>query len=163
MVTLSRAYPDAHGALRAAQAIAAAGVPAGDIRVVVGSRVHDVRGEQVGRFAGTLAPSAVVGSFGNRSRARWQGTGSFAGDADAQRKGCFADADRELVIRYAGVRERAEVVGERQLPRVLRDAALDAHTQATIHEQLEQGHAVVLVALAEIAPGAAQACLDAAA
>jgi hypothetical protein len=54
---------------------------------------HDVRREPVGGFAGTVAPDAPVGSYGNVRHFRWQGAGIFAGDADRRRQGSFADAD----------------------------------------------------------------------
>jgi hypothetical protein len=55
--------------------------------------VHDVREEPVGAFAGTLAPDAPVGTYGNVRRLRRQGAGTFAGDPDRQRQGSFADGE----------------------------------------------------------------------
>jgi len=54
---------------------------------------HDVRREPVGGFAGRVPPDAPVGTYGDVRRFRRQGAGTFAGDADRQRQGSFADAD----------------------------------------------------------------------
>jgi hypothetical protein len=54
---------------------------------------HDVRKEPVGGFAGTVDPEAPVGTYGNVRRRRRQGAGTFAGDADRQRQGSFADGE----------------------------------------------------------------------
>jgi hypothetical protein len=61
-------------------------------------RVHDVRRENVGEFAGPIAPDAPVGTFADRPVRRRQGTGAFAGDPDAQRQGSFADSDRPVAV-----------------------------------------------------------------
>ncbi len=53
--------------------------------------LHDLREEPVGTFTGTLDPGAPVGTYGNVRRFRRQGAGTFAGDADRQRQGSFAD------------------------------------------------------------------------
>jgi len=54
---------------------------------------RDVRREPVGGFAGRVPPDAPVGTYGDIRRFRRQGAGTFAGDADRQRQGSFADAD----------------------------------------------------------------------
>src|SRR4051794_32756351 len=100
MITLSKTYCDEPAARRAVEAMGAAGVPERDIQLMTGSPLHDVRREPVGAFAGTVAPNAPVGTFGDRRRLRWQGAGSFAGASDRQRQGSFADADRELIITH---------------------------------------------------------------
>jgi hypothetical protein len=41
----------------------------------------------------------VVGTFADIP-VRGRGTGTFAGDADPQPKGSFADAERDLIVRY---------------------------------------------------------------
>jgi hypothetical protein len=58
-----------------------------------GTAQHDVREEPVGGFACTLPPEAPVGTYGNVRRMRRQGAGTFAGDADRQRQGSFADGE----------------------------------------------------------------------
>jgi hypothetical protein len=60
--------------------------------------VHDTRREPVGGFAEPVAPDDLVGSYANRRRERRRGCGSFAGDADDQRRGCLADTDRVVVV-----------------------------------------------------------------
>ena len=47
----------------------------------------------MGGFAGRVPPDAPVGTYGDIRRFRRQGAGTFAGDADRQRQGSFADAD----------------------------------------------------------------------
>jgi hypothetical protein len=66
-------------------------LPARDIDP--GPTLPDVRREPVGNFAGRVRPNDPVGSFGDVSLLRRQGTGTFAGDADRQRQGSFGDHD----------------------------------------------------------------------
>ncbi|MGZ4350420.1 MAG: hypothetical protein ACXVRX_07830 [Solirubrobacteraceae bacterium] len=54
---------------------------------------HDVRQERVGGFAGPVAPTAPFGKFAGPPRRRWQAAGGFAGFADRQRQGSFADVE----------------------------------------------------------------------
>jgi hypothetical protein len=56
--------------------------------------LHDIRHEAVGGYAGPVGPNAAVRTYGNRALLRRQGTGSYAGDADLQRQGSYADVDR---------------------------------------------------------------------
>jgi hypothetical protein len=63
-----------------------------DLRPAPRYRLHDVRVERVGGFAGPVAPDDPVGTFANVRRLRRQGTGTFAGDADRRRQGSFADS-----------------------------------------------------------------------
>jgi|SRR5450432_740076 hypothetical protein len=60
--------------------------------------VHDTRREPVGGFAELVAPDDLVGRYANQLRERRRGCGSFAGDADDQRRGCLADTDRVVVV-----------------------------------------------------------------
>ena len=60
--------------------------------------VHDTRREPVGDFAEPVAPDDLVGRDANRRRERGRGCGSFAGDADEQRRGCLADATPLVVV-----------------------------------------------------------------
>jgi hypothetical protein len=52
----------------------------------------------VGGFTELVAPDDLVGRYANRRRERRRGCGSFAGDADDQRRGCLADTDRVVVV-----------------------------------------------------------------
>jgi hypothetical protein len=103
MATLCKTYPSEHLARKAIDTLRAAGVPAQDIRLLTGSRMHDVRDEPVGEFAGAARPRDPVGSFANVRHLRREGNGAFFGDADRQRQGTFADADRDAVVVLAEV------------------------------------------------------------
>jgi hypothetical protein len=78
MATLWKTYPTDGVAHEAAEALRAAGVPGRDIRLLIGSRWHDVREEPTGGFAGPVGPEAPVGTFAGTVRLRRQGNGSFA-------------------------------------------------------------------------------------
>ena len=65
---------------------------------LMGRPVHDTRREPVGGFAEPVAPDDLVGSYANRGHERRRGRGSFAGDADDQRRSCLADTDRVVVV-----------------------------------------------------------------
>jgi hypothetical protein len=64
----------------------------------MGRPVHDRRREPVGGFAEPVAPDDLVGSYANLPREGRRGCGSFAEDADDQRRGCLADTDRAVVV-----------------------------------------------------------------
>jgi nucleotide-binding universal stress UspA family protein len=59
--------------------------------------VRDVRTQAVGGFAGPVSPKAPVGTFADIRRRRSQGRGTFAGDADHQRQGSFADTNLTII------------------------------------------------------------------
>jgi hypothetical protein len=104
MSTLCKTFDNDVDARRAAEALRSAGVPAQRIRVLAARRMHDVRREPVGSFAGELGPDAPVGSFDNERHLRRQCTGAFAGDGDRQRQGSYGDADlgQALVLAEIG-------------------------------------------------------------
>ena len=56
-------------------------------------RIHDVRSEPVGGWAGPIAPEAPVGKFAGPPRRRRQASGGWSGEPDRQRQGSFADAE----------------------------------------------------------------------
>lgn len=160
MTTVWKAYPAEIVARQAIEVINAAGVPGRDIRLLSGSRMHDVREEPVGQFAGTAQPSSPVGTFANIRLLRRQAAGSFAGDPDRRRQGSFADTQRDVIVTYNDSAEHSRVAGDLEVRRLLRGAALDAGTADRIVDELHAGHAVVLAEIAQIAPRDVQARLD---
>jgi hypothetical protein len=160
MSTLCRTYVSDAAARRAVAALRAAGVPEHDIRVLTGSRRHDVREEPVGAFRGTLPPDAPVGTFANRRRRRRQGAGAFAGDPDRQRKGSFGDADLDVIHSFDHGHEHDHVTGDSGVRRLLRSAAVDGAAAVRLVEELHAGHTVVLAEVDDARAAATQ--LDAA-
>jgi hypothetical protein len=81
--------------------------------------------------------------------------GSFAGDADEQRRGGFTDVDRETVTTHRGGVKRVRVASHRSLKQMLLDAGLDEATATSDVRALHHGRILVLVesamALDEIA------------
>jgi hypothetical protein len=141
-------------------ALLTAGVPGRDIRLLTGCARHDTRRELVGGFAGPVPPDAPVGTFGNVRRLRSQGTGTFAGNADAQRQGSFADTDRDLILTNQQARAHAHVAGDQALRRLLREAQVDSDEADRIVDGLHAGHAVVLAEVAEITSSDARERLE---
>jgi hypothetical protein len=150
MATLCSTYVSASVARRGVEALRAKGVPGRDIRLLIGRPLRDIRDEPVGGFGGPVAPDAPVGTYGNVRRLRRQGNGTFAGDADRQRQGSFADADRGMMVTYDHEAAHARVVGDRGLRRLLRDAELDDDAIDRVVDELHTGHAVVLAEVPEI-------------
>jgi hypothetical protein len=157
MATLCKTYSSEAVARQAVEALWAAGVPGRDIRLLTGCRRHDVRREPVGGWAGRIPPGAKVGTYGNALRLRRQAKGGWAGHPDEQRQGTFADADRDVVITGDG---RAHTAGDREVVRLLREAALPREAVDRVLGDLHGGRAVVLAEVAEIAPGDAEARLE---
>jgi hypothetical protein len=160
MATLCKTYPDEVVARRAIQTLRAAGVPAHAIRLLTGHRLHDVRREPVGAFAGTLAPDAPVGTFGNVVRMRAGGHGTFAGDPERQRRGCFADAERDVVVTYDGQEAHARVASDHELEQMLRSWHVVPEAAEEVIDELHHGRATVLVEISDIAPDEVRARLN---
>jgi hypothetical protein len=151
MTTLCKTFPTELKARHAIEELRAAGIREQDIRLLIGRRPGDVRRESVGGFAGPVGPDATVGAYGGSVVRRWQGTGTFAGDADRQRQGSFADTDRVVIVTSKGERERARITGLRGARRILRRTALDAEAVDRAVGELHRGRSVVLADLGEIA------------
>lgn len=160
MTSLCKVYPSEETARRAVEALRAAGVGGPDIQLLTGRPLHDTRHEPVGTYAGSVGPNATVGSYGGRVVLRRQGAGSYAGDPDRQRQGCYADADRVVIITYKDRTERCRLTGRRGMRRLLRRAALDDDTSNRALDELAIGHSVVLVDVAEISLSDAEAQLE---
>jgi hypothetical protein len=129
----------------------AAGAPRRSIRLLTGSPLHDVRAERVGTFAGSIGPDAPVGRFAGPSRRRRQGTGSFAGDPDRQRKGSFGDVERDVIVTFERGAEHPHVATHHALARLLRPVTLDGEQADRLLDELHVGPRLV-VTLAQPAP-----------
>jgi hypothetical protein len=165
MATLSKTYLSEDAARRAVEALRAAGVPPGDIRLLASRPQRDIRRQPVGGFAGPIGTDAPVGSYASVPRRRGQGvgsfaTGSFAGDPDRQRKGSFADVERVVIVIYKDDKEHSRVTGYRGARQILRRAALHDEAINRAVKELHTGRAVVLVDVAEITPSEARAHLE---
>jgi nucleotide-binding universal stress UspA family protein len=158
--TVLKTYADEVLARRAVRTLTAAGVPAGDIRLLTGRRVHDVREEATGGFAGAVDPNAPVGTYADATRLRRQGAGGFAGDPDRQRQGSFADADADAIVTVEDGVGRAHAADRLAVQRLLWRAALAGRARDRVIDDLRAGHAAVLVEAVEIAASDAQARLD---
>jgi hypothetical protein len=71
--------------------------------------------------------------------------GTFAGDADAQRRGGFSDVDRETITTYADDVTRVRIASHHNLEKLLVDAGLDESTAKADVEALHNGRVLVLV------------------
>ena len=165
MATVSKTYPSEDAARRAVEALRAAGVPPGEIRLLTSRPQRDIRGEPVGGFAGPIGTDAPVGSYASVPRRRGQGVGSFAtgsaaGDPDQQRQGSFADVERVVIVTGKDDGEHARVTGYRAIRQLLRRAALHDEAVESAVKALHIGRAVVLVEVAEITPSEARAHLE---
>jgi hypothetical protein len=148
MATFIRTYSSESEARRAVAALRATEASQGDIRLLTGGRLRDVRRERVGTFAGSIGPDAPVGTFGGKAVLRRQARGSFAGDPDRQRQGSFGDTDRVVIVSYSSGRERIRTTGLRGARRLLARASIDDASVQRAVGALHSGHAVVLVEVA---------------
>jgi hypothetical protein len=144
MSVICRSYtsePEARGAV---EALMAAGVPGTGIRVVMGEPERDARDEPQGSFAGTAESGGEREDFAGHEHAPGAGRGTFAGDADQQRRGSFGDIDSETVTEYPEGVERQRIVGHSEVRRALVDAGVDAAAADRDIEALHEGRALVV-------------------
>ena len=160
MTTLTKTYATEVAAHRAVEALRATGVPERDVRLLLGGAPPDIRREPVGGFAGPVEPDAPTGTYGGRVVQRRRSAGSFAGDHDHQRLGSYAGTDRVVIVTYQGDAERARITGLRGARRLLRRARLDDDAVDRAVGELQQGHAILIVDLREIAASEADARLE---
>jgi len=142
--TLCKTYSDERDARAAVERLMASGAPRRGVRLLAGSPLHDVRDERVGTFAGAIGPDASVGRFAGLPRRRCQGTGSFAGDPDHQRKGSFADVERDVIITFGRGDEHRRVATHRALRRLLSPVTLDGEPTDRLVDELHEGHRLVV-------------------
>jgi hypothetical protein len=160
MNALCKAYSNTADADRAVQALLAAGVPGGDVRLLMGAELHDARREAAGGFAGAVAADAKVGAFAGEGDDRGAAVGSFAGDATGG-EGVFANADRDVVVTHSDGEEQARVAGHGKLKSLLVDAGLDDSTAETDVRALHDGRVLVLVTLGAVTEDRAREVLEA--
>ena len=158
--TACETYSSEVAARRAVRALTAVGVPEGDVRLLVGRPVRDVREEVVGGFAGAVDPRAPVGTYTGAPCRRRQGAGNFAGDPDRQRQGSFADADTDAIATVEDGAGRSHPASRAVVQRLLWRAALAGGAADRVIDELRAGHAVVLVDAVEIAASDAQGRLQ---
>jgi hypothetical protein len=142
--TLCKTYSDAGEAREAVERLLAAGAPPRGIRLLTGAAMHDVRDERVGTFAGWIDPAAPVGRFAGPPRRRCQGAGAFAGDPDRQRKGSFADVERDVIVTFGHGDEHPRVATHRELTRMLAAVTLDGEPADRLVDELHDGHGLVV-------------------
>ena len=146
MVTLCRAYTSEDAAHATVERLLAAGVPGEGIHVLMGAAIHDARDVPVGSFAGATRPDEeAVGSYGGVRRSGRAAMGGFAGETRGQRRGGFADVDRETVATYPEDVEHVRIASHHDLRRMLLDAGLDAASAESDVEALHHGRVLVLV------------------
>jgi nucleotide-binding universal stress UspA family protein len=158
--TACETYSSEVAARRAVRALTAVGVPEGDVRLLVGRHVRDIREEVVGGFAGALDPRAPVGTYMGAPCRRRQGAGSFAGDPDRQRQGSFADADTDAIATLEDGAGRSHPASRAIVRRLLWRSALAGAAADRVIDELRAGYAVVLVDAGEIAASDARARLE---
>jgi nucleotide-binding universal stress UspA family protein len=160
VTTVCKTYASEAIARDAVDTLTAGGVPRHDIWLLTGHRIHDIRHENVGGFAGAVEPSSPVGTYAGAVRLRRQGAGAFTGDPDQQRQGSFADAEIDTIITYEDRAGRSHVGGPLELQSLLRRFTLTDEEAARVIHDLHTGRAVVLVRGSQIAASDARARLD---
>jgi hypothetical protein len=152
MTTLIETYPDEATARKAVNALRAAGIPERRIRLLIGGRLRDTRNEPAGGFARPIAPGAPVGTFGNTPALRCDGNGSFAGDADRQRRGSYADAYRDVVVDFDHGCEHACAVADGEVRTCLQGAGISDGRAELVIAQLRNGDTALLAEIPDITP-----------
>jgi nucleotide-binding universal stress UspA family protein len=159
VTAVCKTYASEATARDAVDTLTAGGVPRHDIRLLTGHRVHDVRHETVGGFAGAVEPDSPVRTYAGTMRLRCQGAGGFTGEPDRQRQGSFGDAEADAMFRCDDGAGRSRLIDRTAVQRLLR-AALADDAAAHAFDELHNGHAVVLVQAVGSAMTDAQARLE---
>jgi hypothetical protein len=141
--TLCRAYATEVDAHAAVDRLLLAGAPAAGVRVLMGAGEQDLSSAPVGSFAGDGGER--LGAYAGAAHSTRQAMGGFAGDPNGQRRGGFADVDRETVTTYRDGVERVRIASHHDLRRMLVDAGLDEATAMADVEALHHGRVLVLV------------------
>jgi hypothetical protein len=146
MATLCRAYTTEQDAHAAVDRLLSGGVSSAEVQVLMGDAIHDLRDAPVGSFAGTsTANGETVGSYADVGHSGREAMGTFAGDAEEQRRGGFRDVDRETVTTYRADVKRVRIASHHNLKQMLLEAGLDEATAASDVEALHHGRILVLV------------------
>jgi hypothetical protein len=160
MTALCKAFRTHEAATAAVGALRSAGVANGRIRVLMGEKLHDIRQERVGEYAGSAEPDAPVGSFAGPAHERAASSGDFASKGRPGRVGSFADADRDTITAYADGVGRMRITGDHDVHAILVDAGLDVAAAERDVRGLHEGWALVLVRDADDDREAVQQVLD---
>jgi hypothetical protein len=163
MNALCKAYDSTVAAGAAVETLISGGVPADDVRLLMGAELHDARREAAGGFAGSAAPGARVGAFAGEAQDPGAHAGSFAGDAASDSEGVFANVDRDVVVTHSDGAEQVRVAGHQHLEKLLIDAGLDKASAQSDVRALHEGRVLVLVTLGGVSESRARELLDAAA
>jgi hypothetical protein len=159
MSMLCRSYATADDARAAVSRLLAAGVTGDAVRVVMGEPPRDARQGRHGGYAGSAGPGVPVGEFAGMPRTDRQAMGAYAGEFDAQRRGSYADADRDTVTSFPRGVATERVASHRTLAGMLRDAGLEP---TAVDDEVRAVHAGRVLVLVDdgVAPAATSA-LDA--
>ncbi len=145
MPTLCKAYADSGAARDAVHELLTTGRAGREIRMVVGSTLHDRRQEIAGGFAKPVPPDAAVGRFAGTPLRRWRGEGSFAGEADRMRKGSFGNVDADAIVTFGDHAEHARIAGDREVRHLLQRSEFNRETADELVEELHAGRELVLI------------------
>jgi hypothetical protein len=156
MATLCKTLPTTESALRAVEALSAAGVPAGDVGVLIGHQYQDVRRERIGGFGGPIDPDAPFGKYAGPPRLRWRAAGGFVAHADDHRQGSFGDVDRILSVTRKDGEQHVEVADDHRARRLLTRAQVPDEVARRMVRHLHEGEAVIFARLAQVDLGTAQ-------
>ena len=157
----SKTYSSKAVARRAVRALTAAGVPRRDILLLTGRRLHDIRREAVGGFAGAVDPSAPVGTYAGAPCLRRQAPRRLCRRSRPTATGVLRRRRRRRDRRPSRTATgRSQLADHLGLRRLLWRAALGGGAADRVIGELHMGRAVVLVDAAEIAASEAQARLE---
>jgi hypothetical protein len=159
MATLCKTFPSTESALQAAEALSAAGVPAGDIGMLIGHRYHDVRTERIGGFGGPIDPDAPLGKYAGPPRLRWRAAGGFVAHPDDQRQGSFGDIDRIRSVTRKDEDQHVEAIDDERARRLLSRAHVPDDVARRMLHHLHEGEAIMVVQLSHVDLGTAEALI----
>jgi Kef-type K+ transport system membrane component KefB len=145
MQTTCSSYATDAEAAAAVEQLLADGMPPARISVITGRMTQDHRVERVGAYAGE---AMTVGAFAGMNGSTADDMGSFASGAGDQRRGSYADIDRDEITTYENGVRRVHIASHHELAKRLSETGLDADAVAADVAAVHGGRVLVLVTAA---------------
>lgn len=157
MAILCKTFATTHAALQASEALSAAGVPLGDVGLLIG-RAH-ARDEGTSARHASIEPAQPLGESARASGPDRRRAAGAPGPSNARRRGSFDADDRPRTIASRAGQQHVYATGDDDAQRLLSRAHVPDGVARRIVRHLHEGKAVVVVQLVRVDLGTAEALI----